>query len=567
MALFLVRIALVISVLPMSNSIHQDTRVESAAIPLQISRACKATQYPDLCKSSLMRSPVATKRGRPPDIIEAALGLSAGGVKHSHFLCQTILAASSGNFNLTIAAQNCLESLNVSIRLISKSSSAPIVEKRIKDVKAWMSAALTRQYGAHSSFRNVNTTEQVRNTMEQIYSVMCLISNALSMVDALDTYGNDIISWKPPQTERSNSSVKPTGTQKTFSMDMPTLRELIPNVIVSKDNSSAVNSAPNHSLERFIMHIKAGIYEKIVTVYSSIQAAVNSAPDDSSERFIIYIKAGIYEEIVTIPPTKTNLMFIGDGMDQTLITGSMNAQQPGIGTYGSATVGVNADGFVARDIAFENTAGPESHQAVALRADCDLCTFQNCAFLGYQDTLYAHTLRQFYKDCRIEGTVDFIFGNSASVFHNCLILVRPRQLSSSNGETNTITAHGRMDPAQSTGFVFYNCTINGTEEFMRNFLANPNIHRTYLGRPWKQYSRTVFMHSYMAQIIQPEGWLAWDGTFALDTLFYGEYQNFGPGANLSARVPWATQVSPFILPLYSLQSFIQGDEWLSATKM
>eukprot|EP01018_Ginkgo_biloba_P025922 Gb_36012 [translate_table: standard] len=426
MALFLVRIALVISVLPLSNSIHQDRMAESAAISLQISLACQATQYPDLCKSSLMGSPVATKPAQPQDIIEAAFGLSADGVKHSHSLCQTILAASSGNFNLTIAAQNCLESLNASIRLISKSSSAPLLDKRIKDVKAWMSAALTRQYDARSAFRNVNTTEQVRSTVEQIDCVMCLTSNALSMADALDTYGNDIISWKPPQTERSNSSAKPTGSQKSFSTDMPTLRELIPNVIVSKDKSS---------------------------VYSSIQAAVNSAPDDSLERFIIYIKAGIYEEIVTIPPTKTNIMFIGDGMDQTLITGSMSADQPGIGTYGSATVGVNADGFVARDIAFENAAGPESHQAVALRADCDLCAFQNCAFLGHQDTLYAHTLRQFYKDCRIEGTVDFIFGNSASVFHNCLILVRPRQLSSNNGETNTISAHGRTDPAQSTGFV------------------------------------------------------------------------------------------------------------------
>ncbi|KAH9310066.1 hypothetical protein KI387_037977, partial [Taxus chinensis] len=107
---------------------------------------------------------------------------------------------------------------------------------------------------------------------------------------------------------------------------------------------------------------------------------------------------------------------------------------------------VNADGFMARDITFQNTAGPDSHQAVALRVDGDLSDFHNCAILGHQDTLYTHSLRQFYKNCRIEGTVDFIFGNSAAIFENCVILVRPRQLQAKKGSADPVTRAGPNRP-------------------------------------------------------------------------------------------------------------------------
>lgn len=526
---------------------------ESANVSPEISAACQASQFPDDCKSSLMSSSVATKRGAGAvEIVEAAMGLSSDGVTHSYILSESILsiAFASADFNMTVAARNCLESLNATIRSISKSMAAPLLIT-VKDAQAWISAALTYQYGCYSAFNNLNSTQQeVRSTAEQISGVMRLTSTALGMLDALDTYGHNMKSWRPPQTERSrnSSTTFPDHLQSQNLLDvLPKVRELsVPNITVSK--------------------VKEELESEQYS--STIQAAVDSAPDYSAKRFVIYIKAGVYKEIVRIPPNKTNLMLVGDGMDRTIVTGSLSAQIPGVGTYGSATVGVNADGFVAQDMAFENSAGPEMHQAVALRVDSDLSAFERCAILGHQDTLYAHTLRQFYRNCRIEGTVDFIFGNAAAVFHNCSVLVRPRQVPSNIAESNPITAHGRLDPGQTTGFVFENCSIGGTEEYMADFYGNPKMHRAYLGRPWKLYSRTIFMRSYMGPVIQPEGWLPWDGTFALDTLYYGEFENYGAGAgNVSVRVPWSNEIPTLSVGMYSIQNFIEGDLWLPLIHM
>lgn len=220
---------------------------------------------------------------------------------------------------------------------------------------------------------------------------------------------------------------------------------------------------------------------------------------------------------------------------------------------------------MAKGLTFENTAGPDAHQAVAFRSDSDLSVLQEVEFLGHQDTLYARSLRQFYRSCRIAGTVDFIFGNSAAVFQDCLVLFRPRQLSPEKGETNAVTAHGRTDPAQATGFVFQSCVVNGTDEYMELYGRKPAAHRNYLGRPWKEYSRTVFIRCYLERLVRAEGWLPWTGDFALKTLFYGELESSGPGANPAARVPWSTQISPEHGDAYSVRSFIQGDDWVPAS--
>jgi len=501
--------------------------------------ACQASQYPDLCKLSLQANSNISENAGPEEIIGAAVDLSSDETTRSYLHSKQLLTTSD-NGNFTGAVKDCLEYLQGSLRYIAKSRSQSLNPSNIKDVKIWLSAALSYQYDCSSALKYVNTTQMVGRSMQELVTVMNFTSNALSMVDALDTYGKDMVIWRPPKTERSSNFSRTADyyhpTHKIW--DIFEVDELVPDVIVSRDESSM-----------------------------SIQQAVNSAPDNSERRFVIRIKAGVYEEIVRIPSSKTNLMFVGDGMDRTVITGSMRVPSlPGVpSTYDSATVAVNADGFLARDIAFENAAGPGSHQAVALRVDSDLSSFYNCAFLGHQDTLYTHALRQFYRNCRIEGTVDFIFGNSAAIFENCLILVRPRQLKSSKGSSDPVTAHGRIDPAQPTGFVFHNCTINGTEEYMKNFYTHPKVYKVYLGRPWKMYSRVIFMNSYLGALISPKGWMPWRGDFALDTLYYGEFQNYGPGAKVSGRVPWSNQIPKINAGKYSINSFIQGDEWLPAT--
>lgn len=222
--------------------------------------------------------------------------------------------------------------------------------------------------------------------------------------------------------------------------------------------------------------------------------------------------------------------------------------------------GVKGQGFIARDITFENTAGPQKHQAVAFRSDSDLSVLFRCAIRGYQDTLYAHSLRQFYSDCIITGTVDFIFGDAAAVFQNCTILGR-KGLSN---QKNTITAQGRKDGDEPTGFSIQFCNISVEPDV----LSSLNSTETYLGRPWKLYSRTVIMQSYISGAIKPQGWLEWNGNFALDTLYYGEYMNFGPGAGLGGRVNWpgfhAINDSA-VANNFTVAQFIVGNSWLPMT--
>lgn len=207
---------------------------------------------------------------------------------------------------------------------------------------------------------------------------------------------------------------------------------------------------------------------------------------------------------------------------------------------------------------FENTAGPEKHQAVAFRSDSDLSVLYQCAMRGYQDTLYAHSQRQFYRECHITGTVDFMFGDASAVFQNCNIQARkglPNQ-------KNTITAQGRKEQAEPTGFSiqFSNISVEP------NVIANSTL--TYLGRPWKLYSRTVIMQSYISSAIRPEGWLEWNGSFALDSLYFGEYMNYGPGAGLSSRVKWPGYHiinSSAEANSFTVANFLLGNSWLPST--
>merc|ERR1712070_634018 len=190
-----------------------------------------------------------------------------------------------------------------------------------------------------------------------------------------------------------------------------------------------------------------------------------------------------------------------------------------------ATFAAEASGFICKYMGFSNTAGPQGHQAVALRVQGDNCAFFNVRMDGYQDTLYSQARRHFFRNCVISGTVDFIFGNSAVVFQNCLI-VSDRRL------------------------------------FPDRFKIP-----SYLGRPWKQYSRTVVMESLIGDLIKPAGWMPWDGDFALKTLYYAEYGNRGPGAGTSKRVNWPGfhVIGRGEAQKFTVTPFINGNLWLKYT--
>ncbi|KAJ3691828.1 hypothetical protein LUZ61_000084 [Rhynchospora tenuis] len=295
--------------------------------------------------------------------------------------------------------------------------------------------------------------------------------------------------------------------------------------------------------------------------FTTILAAVAATPDNldgTTGYYLIYVYSGIYEEYVNIPKNKRYIMMIGDGINQTIITGNHSVVD-GWTTFNSATFAVVGQGFVAVNMTFRNTAGPAKHQAVAVRNGADLSAFYSCSFEGYQDTLYTHSMRQFYRECDIYGTVDYIFGNAAVVFQDCNIYSRLPM----SGQSNTITAQGRTDPNQNTGTSIHNCKILAAPDLA----SSPGSVISYLGRPWKAYSRTVIMQSFIDGLIDPTGWMPWDGNFALSTLYYAEYSNNGAGSNTTKRVSWpgfhvisATDVGNF-----TVTNFVLGDNWLPQT--
>lgn len=215
-------------------------------------------------------------------------------------------------------------------------------------------------------------------------------------------------------------------------------------------------------------------------------------------------------------------------------------------------------GFIARDITFKNTAGAAKHQAVAFRSGSDESVYYRCLFDAFQDTLYAHSNRQFYRDCDVTGTIDFIFGNAGVVFQGCNI--QPRQ--PMPNQFVTITAQGKKDPNQNTGISIQRCTMSPLD----NLTA-----QTYLGRPWKEFSTTVIMETSIGGFLNPKGWISWVANVDPPaSIFYGEYHNTGLGSNTANRVTWAgykPAMSPVEASKYNVESLIQGPSWLPSTNV
>ncbi len=264
--------------------------------------------------------------------------------------------------------------------------------------------------------------------------------------------------------------------------------------------------------------------------FTLVQDAINAIPDFRKATTRILIRNGIYKEKLTLPPSKTNVTLVGEDNQKTIITYDDFASRKNrfgeeIGTTGSTTFFVFGDGFTAENITFENASGPVG-QAVAVRVDGDRVSFLNCRFLGFQDTLYPHgeRSRQYYKNCYIEGTVDFIFGWSTAYFEDCTIYCKKGG--------GYITAASTLEETQH-GFVFVNCKITG----------DADVNSFYLGRPWRAHAKTVFINCFLDRQIKPEGWHNWNKPDAEKTAFFAEYNSTGPGANASKRAVWSKQLT------------------------
>ncbi|KAL8094006.1 putative pectinesterase 53 isoform X1 [Apium graveolens] len=286
--------------------------------------------------------------------------------------------------------------------------------------------------------------------------------------------------------------------------------------------------------------------------FTSIQEAIDSLPFINLVRVVIKVHAGVYTEKVNIPPLKSFITIQGAGADKTIVQWGDTAKTLGprgqpLGTFASASFAVNSPYFIAKNITFKNTTpvpaqGSTGVQAVAFRISADTGAFVGCKFLGAQDTLYDHLGRHYYKDCYIEGSVDFIFGNGLSLFEGCHVhAVAPK--------LGALTAQGRGSLLEDTGFSFLKCKVTGSGAL-------------YLGRAWGPFSRVVFAYTYMDNIIIPKGWYNWGDPSREMTVYYGQYKCSGAGANFAGRVSWSRELSDEEAKPFISLSFIDGSEWI-----
>ncbi|WP_289089504.1 pectinesterase family protein [uncultured Bacteroides sp.] len=302
-------------------------------------------------------------------------------------------------------------------------------------------------------------------------------------------------------------------------------------------------------LQQYVCHYDLVVAQDGSGDFFTVQEAINAVPDyRKNARTTILIKEGSYKEKVIIPASKNAVSLIGQG--EVKITYDDYASKPNIfgenkGTSGSSSCYIYAPDFYAENITFENTSGPVG-QAVACFVSADRAYFKKCRFLGFQDTLYTYGkgCRQYYDECYIEGTVDFIFGWSTAVFNRCHIH------SIGNGY---ITAPS-TDKGQKYGYVFYNCEIT----------ANSDVDKVYLSRPWRPYAQAVFIQCNMGKHILPEGWDNWRNKNNEKTVFYAEYKSKGEGANPGKRVAYSKQLKN--TDSYSIEEVLSGNDGWNPSK-
>ncbi|RZM06677.1 MAG: pectin esterase [Sphingomonas sp.] len=294
------------------------------------------------------------------------------------------------------------------------------------------------------------------------------------------------------------------------------------------------------------------------SAYRTVQAAIDALPDKGGD---IAIAPGTYREKLSV--TKNGVHLRGTGKapgDVVLVYGDAAATVGS--TFRSATLSASGDDFRLRNLTVQNDywldpAHPPS-QAVALMVTGDRDVFERVRLLGHQDTLYANKgpggrmARQLFRDCYIEGHVDFIFGNAKAYFQRCDI----RGLA--HGQV-MFTAQSRKTADEDSAYVFDDCRLT----------AEPGAQNVSLGRPWRPYATVVFLDTRMGAPIIRDGWSEWHPgeTNSLPTTYYAEYRSTGPGASPTTREPHSHQLTAAEAARWRLPAFFAGDtQWIRRTR-
>jgi pectinesterase len=274
--------------------------------------------------------------------------------------------------------------------------------------------------------------------------------------------------------------------------------------------------------------------------FTKIQDAVNAAKAFPDDRITIFVKNGVYYEKVKIYSWNPKITLIGESREKTIITYDDYFNKINIGrnsTFHTYTVLVEGDDFFAKNLTIQNSSG-EVGQAVALNVNANRVVFTNCSFLGNQDTLYTsgEGTKNYFKDCYIEGTTDFIFGDATVLFEDCIV----------KSKKNSYITAASTPENTDFGYVFKNCKL----------IADESTDAVYLGRPWRIYAKTVFINCEMGKQIKSEGWHNWSKPEAEKTTFYAEYKCSGEGFQPDKRVSWSHQLRKSEERKYTIENIL-----------
>lgn len=546
------------------NSSPENPQFSSGTSAIQL--ACNTTLYPDTCEQTLSTQPGAST-ANPLQLVTIAVQVALKSVQDAYNYSLSVSKEHGLPTLEVVAAQDCeelmdaaMEELNVSISKLSNLGISSL-KSSLHDVQVFLSSASSDQAACEESLRSAEGSS-ISSTLSKQEFVSEVILNALGLVQTLSSLGSDISSWKNALPSipdifhfrrRLLSAGSSVGDRYEQGASFSSDSSGYPQWLSAGDRQ--LLQAPTSSVQGAQIIVAtdgSGQYKKL-------KEALDNVPEDRNGRITIYVKAGIYEEgPINITKVWADLTLIGDGCNQTVITGSANVASGKYTTYRSATVGIAAKGFIAKDITFRNTAGPTGSQAVAVRIAAEEVVFDNCCFEGYQDTLYPISGRQFFTQCKIMGTVDFIFGNALAVFQSCELIARQP----GPGQQNTYTAQGKKQKELVTGFSFQNCTLSEGDDLKA---STYNV-STYFGRPWKEFSTSIFMQSNIGSHVSPAGWLSWNTSEPFqNTCYYAEYDNFGLGSDVSKRVPWGCvhrTITDTDASQFTVEGLLSGTTWI-----
>ena len=293
---------------------------------------------------------------------------------------------------------------------------------------------------------------------------------------------------------------------------------------------------------------------------STLSQAISLLPPDDGSPAVIRLAPGVYREKAVLARANTSIE--GAGAEKTRLVwddAAYTILEDGRkrGTFRTATLRTDAQRITLRGLTIENAAAPReaAGQAIALYADGDGLLVEDCVLLGAQDTLFTAPLppreiekdgfigpkqfaprvpqRQIYRRCRIAGDVDFIFGGAAAWFERCDIITRDGRSDRSAPFAAFCTAASTPE-GQAFGYVFDHC------RFIGEGCPDDSV---YLGRPWRDWAKTVLLNCELWPHIRREGFDDWNKPLAHETAFFAEYGSFGPGAQ-GPRAPFVHALTP-----------------------